>query len=345
MYYNIMGKNIKMLNKSNSEFPKIKMDNFCKYNNRLFKKIYLFLKDRKNIIILMEQLRILSHPKSQEIILKEIKKNKKSIQTILENFKIVMDFYKSNNKILKSEIGHFILYYEYNLSKIKIKNDKDYIIFITKIINYPKLISLLKEIFYILSDYRLCIYYMTPNIKFRNTNKETIDEFIKKFNNNQEMLFSIVSGYYPKDNSPWGHYYTAAYSSYETLNILKKYYNDPLKSLKIEFKYKKKSSKSQIIRKLSELYNVKLNKIEKIFNVTNYIILMKKLKYDMHEVICSIFNIIYPNHTLKNIEKSYIIDTRKLFKQKNHYKLGTKIFILVNDGYITNVNCFENFSF
>ena len=39
---------------------------------------------------------------------------------------------------------------------------------------------------------------------------------------------------------------------------------------------------------------------------------MKKLKYDMHEVICSIFNIIYPNHTLKNIEKSLLLLSQNL---------------------------------
>lgn len=339
-----MGKNIKN-NNSNNKFPKMKLDNFCVSHNRLFKKIHLFLNNRRNTTILMNQLRILVHPKTQDIVLKEIGKNKESIYSILKNFNIVMDFYKSNNLILKSEIGHFILYYEYNLSKIKVRNEKDYLLFFNKIINYPKLISLLREIFYILSDNRLCLYYMTPNIKFRNTNKSTIDEFIKKFNNNQEMLFSIVSGYYPKDNSPWGFYYTASYSSYETLNILKKYYKDPLKILKIDFKYKKKSTNSQILKKLSELYNIKLNKVEKIFNITNYILFMKKLKYDLHEVICPIFKIIYPDHTLNKIKNSYIINNVKLFKQKNNFKLGVKIFILVNEGYITNVNCFENFVF
>lgn len=325
------------------KFPKLKIDNFCEENNKLFKKIYLFLNSPKNIIILMNSLKILTHPKVQKAIVKEIKNNKESIYQILEDFNTIMDFYKSNNLILKSEVGHFILYYEYNLKKIKIKNDKDYLIFFNKIINYPKLISLLKEIFYILSDFRLCIYFMTPNIKFRNTSKDNVHEFVKKFNTNHNMLYSIVSGFYPGDNSPWGKYYTSCYACFESLTILKKYYKDPLKAMKIDFKYKKKNNNKQIIKKLSDIYNIKLNKIEKIFNVTNYIILMKKMKYDMHEVVCSIFNAIYQDHVLKNIKNSYIIDNVKIFKQKNHYKLGTKIFILVNDGYISNVNCFENF--
>ena len=71
---------------------------------------------------------------------------------------------------------------------------------------------------------------------------------------------------------------------------------------------------------------------------------MKKLKYDMHEVVNSIFDIIYEGNTLKNIENSELISTIKLFKQKKNYELRIKIYILVNDNYISNVNCFENFS-
>jgi len=71
---------------------------------------------------------------------------------------------------------------------------------------------------------------------------------------------------------------------------------------------------------------------------------MKKLKYDMHEVVNSIFDIIYEGNTLKNIENSELISSIKLFKQKKNYELGTKIYILVHDNFISNVNCFENFS-
>ena len=184
---------------------------------------------------------------------------------------------------------------------------------------------------------------MTPNIKFRNTSKSNVDEFVKKFNNNQNMLFSIISGYYPKDNSPWGLHYTGAFACFESLIILKKYYKEPLVPLKIQFKYSKKNNEKQIMKKMSNLYNIKLNRNEKIITITNFIILMKKLKYCMHEVVDSIFNMIYNKFTLKNVHKCYVNTPIKLFNQKKNYDLGVKIFILVNDGFITNVNCFENF--
>lgn len=330
-------------NTKNGKINKINMDNFCEENNILFNKIYKFLNNPKNTIILMNSLKIFFHPKSKPILLKEIKNNKNKINSIIKNFHIVIDYYKNNNLVLKSKVGHFILYYEHKLKNIKVKNDEDYLIFMLNILNYPNLISLLKEIFYVLSDYRSCIYFMTPNIKFRNTNKETINEFVTKFRNNQNMCFSIISGYYPNDNSPWGYYYTGAYSAFESLNILSKYYQNPLKDLKIDFKYKKKNNKQQIIKKISNIYNIKLKKMEKIINITNFIILMKKLKYDMHEVVNSVFNIIYEGASFKNIHKCYVINGIKIFNQKKNYELGIKIYILVNDGYITNVNCFENF--
>ena len=148
-----------------------------------------------NIIILMKMFKMLEHPKVQQIVLKEIKNNKNKIESILNDFNVIMDFYKTNNQLLKSEIGHFILYYEYNFTKTKIKTDKDYLLFIKKIINYPKLISLLREIFYILSDYRLCIYYSTPNIDFKILLNQ-LWIILLKFKTNQVILFSTISRIY-----------------------------------------------------------------------------------------------------------------------------------------------------
>ena len=184
---------------------------------------------------------------------------------------------------------------------------------------------------------------MTPHIKFRNTDKETIDEFVKKFNNNQSMCFSILSGYYPNDKSPWGIHYNGAYACLESLIILNKYYTYPLKALKIDFKYKKKNNKNEILKKLSDIYNIKLNKQDKIVNVTSFIIYMKKLKYNMHDVVNSIFKVIYEGSTFNNIHKCYIVNSTKIYDQQKNYNLGVKIFILINNNYITNVNCFENF--
>jgi len=38
------------------------------------------------------------------------------------------------------------------------------------------------------------------------------------------------------------------------------------------------------------------------------------------------------------------VDGVKIFNQKKNYELGVKIYILVSNNYISNVNCFENFT-
>mgnify|MGYP007000339660 len=68
---------------------------------------------------------MLSHPKVQPVLLKEIKNNKENIEKIIQNFRIVSQYYKDNNLVLKSKVGHFILYIEHNISRIKNYNEKN----------------------------------------------------------------------------------------------------------------------------------------------------------------------------------------------------------------------------
>ena len=319
---------------------------FCEEHNDLFKKIYIFLNNPKKMHITMHMLNILHHPKAKPIILKQLKMHKKEIHSILDNFRIIMSFYKDNNKILKSEIGHFILYYDYHLSKVHIKKDSDYLNFFYTLLAYPKLFSLLKDIFYILSDYRACLYFASPKIQFHNTHIDIINPIIEKFNTNQNMLFSMISGYYPGSDCPWGSpFYTGAFACYESLFILTKYYSDPFNPLKIEFKYKKQYSHTIILKRMNDLYNIKLNQKQKILNMTQFILFMKKLDYDLYQVIDSIFEMIYEKPTFKNIQDCYILDAKKIYHQKKNYELGVKIYILVSKGYVNTINCFENFRF
>ena len=148
---NKVGLNKKVINRRRNEIEikDIDMDNFCEENNKLFKNISVFLDNPRNIIILMNQVKVFLSPKGKKIIISELQKNKEKIDKIIKNCKVVINYYKMNDEILKSEVGHFILYCEHNLDKIRIKNESDYIRFIENIINYPKLITLLKEIFYI----------------------------------------------------------------------------------------------------------------------------------------------------------------------------------------------------
>jgi len=93
-------------------------------------------------------IRLLHHPKAKPLVLKQLKEHKSVIKKMLENFRVILSFYKENNKILKSEIGHFIMYYEYHLSKTKMNCNNDNLqFFYTLLAITQKLFSLLKTYF------------------------------------------------------------------------------------------------------------------------------------------------------------------------------------------------------
>jgi hypothetical protein len=82
-----------------------------------------------------------------------------------------------------------------------------------KLIFYENCISVLKECFYIFSEYRACIYFMTPSINFNNTKKNIIENVIISFRDNINTLNQIISKIYLGDKNPWGSiYYSTAYS-------------------------------------------------------------------------------------------------------------------------------------
>ena len=330
--------------KNKSTIKKI-TNNFCETHHKLFKKMYLFINNPNNLKMTMDILIMLHHPKMHQVILEKLKENKEEIKSIFDNFNIIMNYYKVNHELLKTELGHFILYYDNELKKIKLRNDRKYLEFFYKIMGYPKLFSLMKELLYILSDYRSCIYFMTPSIQFQNTDIKTIDSIISKFHTNQKILFSMISKSYPQDNCPWGSpIYTGAYACFLSLMILNKYYRDPIKKLKIIFQYKKQYSKTQILKKIEHIYKVKLNQTKKIINVTQFIILLKKMGYDLYSVIDLVFELIFEKPIFKNIQECYIINGKKIYHQKKNYEFGIKIYILVSKGFITNTNCFEHFN-
>ena len=66
-------------------------------------------------------------------------------------------------------------------------------------------IFILKEILYICSDYRACIYFMTPSINFENykrTKKEVVKDVVLKFRCNINTLNQIISHIYVGYKNP-----------------------------------------------------------------------------------------------------------------------------------------------
>ena len=336
---------------------KFKIENFCEEHNVKFKKYYLFLNSPLGYQLTLQYLNYLHTDRLKQFIYKLIEKNHSLVIDNLNKIDIVIFFYKQNNLINKSEIGKFFSFYEKSREKINIKKNKDLFELFYKLISYKGCIDLLKECFYIFSDYRACIYFMTPSINFNHysvKNKRLMKLLIHNFKDNLNTLKQIVSHVYIGDVTPWkSKLYSSAYSMYETLMIFKLYFKNPLKELDIKFTVKKMCNKKNIIKNLCENYH-KLkfknstidNKIDKkhINNVSQFILILKRLGYDLWFVIYLVFDTIYEKYKLSGIPNSILFTHDKINLQLKNNELGVLCFILNENGFITNSNVYNNFN-
>jgi hypothetical protein len=323
------------------------IENFCRDHHIEFKKYYNYLNNPFYLGILSKCLEYIDDKRVKDKIYKMIVDNHTVVIDKLDKIDTIIHFYKQNNLINKSEIGNFFKFYEIHRKKTNVKNNKDLLKLFYTLIKYPKCIAVLKECFYIFSDYRACIYFMTPSINFYDTTKPIIDKVVLNFRDNLNTLSQIISKTYIGDKNPWGRMYSTAYATFETFIILNKYYKDPLKKLKIDFKVNKRCNKNKILHNL--LINYKKNRltnhdIKKINNVSDFILKMKRFGYDLWFVIPLVFNTIYTDYHLNGIMESDLISYEKIYFQKMNNKIAIMAYILTNDGFITNTNIFKNFN-
>lgn len=335
----------------------INIADFCNdnINNKKYKKYYDFLNKPQNIFITSQFMRFLYTETIKNKLSNLIKENKNKIKKNIENAKIIIDFYDKNKNIRNSPIGQFFQYFKNKILHIKLTDDKQLLTLFYELIEYPSLLSILKECFYIFSNYRACLYFMTPNINFRTCSKDKIDMYIKYFASNQNTLTSLISKIYIGDKNPWGSpYYSTAIAMFETLNIISTHYETKnyniLKKIKISTNIKliHKTKKAQIDALLKKFDMNKINKKDNIknedlFNVSQLIIILKKMGYDIWFVIPLIFDTLY-KYDFIGIQESNIIGYQKIYHQKMNLKIGVMIYILVLDGFITNMHIFNNFN-
>jgi len=334
-----------------------KIENFCEEHNEEFKRYYNFLNNPVNSYITFYFISELRTEKIRKIIFEKIKNNKKYVQDKINKIDIIVKYYQENNLINKTEIGKFFTFYEKHIKTTNKNNVNSLYKLFYKLIEYDNVINILKECFYIFSNYRACIYYMTPSINFydtKKTKKDIVNKTIKAFKDNQNTLIQVISKIYIGEENPWGSiYYTTAYGMLETLMILDKYYKNPLKELDIEWKIIKETPKKDIIKSICDNYHKKkMKKIENdekmneknIHSVSHFIYILKRLGYDLWFTINVIFDGIYKKYILKGIDESLTINNHYIYLQKTNYELGTKIYILNKGNYISNMNIFQKFN-
>jgi len=325
----------------------MEMDSFCENYNEEFKLYYYYLNDPKYVNLFIQGISHLKHPRIVELLKRKIKENRKHILENIKKINTIIKYYKQNKFISNSEMGTFFKYYESELKKVNYKKEEDILKLFYKLIYYPDIISALKEAFYIFSDYRACIYYMTPSIDFYNSKKEIVMKVVESFRDNLNTMNQIISRVYIGSSNPWGSiYYASAFSMYETLYILHLYFEDPLSLCNIHFTFKKRYKKDKDvllhIKEQSNKYNIYLH-TEPTFS--SILIAFKKKGYDLWFTIPFLFESIYSEYEFKNIPVALIFDSKKrISQQRNNNMLGVMIYILSINGYISNVNLLKRFN-
>lgn len=332
------------------------IENFCQNHNEEFSVYYNYLKNPIYEAIILKSIEYLEHPIIKQKLINMIDENHKLILEKIKTTSLIVSYYKQNNLISRSEIGKFFTFYEKELSKININKKPDLLKLFYKLIYYDKCISVLKECFYIFSNYRACIYFMTPSINFNfynKKNKKILDKVIVSFKDNLNTLSQVVSKSYFGDENPWAKYYSTAYSLFNTLLIMQKYYKDPLKKLDISFIVKKECNKKDIIKNLCKKYhNLKMQESDidnkfnskNINNISQFIVNVKRLGYDMWFVIPLVFETIYESYILENIQESIVFGTHNIHLQRKNHLLAIMCYILIKENYITNINILNRFN-
>ncbi len=333
-----------------------RLENFCEEHNAEFAVYYSYLKNPIYEGILIKCIEYLEHPRIKAKLESLIAENYKLILEKIKITSLIIEYYKQNNLIGRSEIGKFFTFYENELRKINPQKKSDLLKLFYKLVYYDKCISVIKECFYIFSNYRACIYFMTPSVNFNiitTNNKKILDKIVTQFKDNLNTLSQIISKNYFGDENPWAKHYSTAYGLFETLLILEKYYKDPLKKLDIKFIIKKKCLSKNIISEICKSYHTnkmrdsgideKIN-AKNINTIGQFIVNIKRIGYDLWYVIPLIFNSIYQSYSLEGIQESNVFGTHRIHLQKTNHSLAVMCYILIRDEHIQNVNILNRFN-
>ncbi len=356
-------KNSKKLktNKNNKtqKTSKFSIADFCDVQGQEFKKYYEYLNNPVIVQMCVSIIPQLMTEKVQLFLLEKIKSNKEVLIDKMRKVDVIISFYEMNDDIKYSEIGQFFTFYQRIKSEMKITETSSpdkLLSFFNELILYTKVLSVLKECFYIFSDKRSCVYYLTPGINFSDPTsekKKSLERVVKHFKNNMSMMTQLISKTYQFNDNPWGSkYYSSAYATFDTFQILKKYFKDPFREcdLKVNTSLRKFSSKEKQVEYLCKMYhefkfsnsqyNEQINH-KHIQNTTHFLIALKKLGYDLWFILPLMMDSLYESYEIDNITFPIHHCDKYIHLQSNNFKIRIMAYLLVRDGFITNTNIFR----
>lgn len=323
---------------------------FCDKNIRLIIGAYKLFQNPWSEYYFYNSIFNLKTTNTKKELKKYIKKNWKEIKNHVKLTKNICIRIKENKQLERTSVGFFTAMIEKHL--IKIKSANSFVTELYKILEYPHLYNAVKDLLFILSNNKRCKYLVNPQINHQSLKKKELNDIINTYGQQLNTLKEIITGVYPGEINDWGHRdYATAYSMYKTLMIMDKFYNNPLLKLNIKIKIIKKTLKKNIGYTLLKNYQLKkytnknlITKKDNMQTVSEYIVKLKHLGYDLWFTIPLVFESIYPEYNITNVEIATVVGKNNRAYQRRNNLIGIMAYYLVLNGFITNIYLFRHFN-
>ena len=324
---------------------------FCNENYLFFQKNYNILNDTKiemNFYRLIYSLDEKKHKILDEILLEKIRQNWNAVQHYLVLLKSTFKQIKSAGNLEGFQIEHLMK--DFKVAEKNIKTPKTFLKYVKALIYRKNLYNEVKELLLILSNKYTCELILNKNLKKEKCSKKYIEKVIKLANGHFDILCKLL---YPKTTSLKNGFgkeeYNTVYKFFRCLRLMEKHEIDPIKALKI--KVPKKPTNKDVSRVLDELevnYIIESgndfdDKPETVNGISEYILLMKRRGHSLWYTINYIWKHLYGKEPEGDICNANVVSNYEIEMQKGGYKTTIKLFVLCRDGFISNINIFQEF--
>ena len=319
-------------------------DKNCDYFNELYKK----LNNSNNEILFYKLSSESLDNATKKKLINMVKTNWDDIKFYLNKINEVAIYLQNNKNFEGTEFMELIN--EIIESYKKIKTVNSFMKIASKIIQKRNIYILVKQFVYILCNKKRCKFLVESDLRSKQLNKSYIRDIIDIVGTNINLVKMFIFNKYEGNHNKWSHkQYESAYEMFKTLLIIEKYYEHPLKLLKIKYSLSKPYPLDKILENLEINYVIETKKNnlnqKNIKTISEFIILMKQSGFDLWFTIDFIMKNIYSQYSIENtnIKNFNIEGNSNVENQKNNNLLAIKIYLLCKKGFITNSNIFQNF--
>ena len=230
-------------------------DKNCDYFNDLYKK----LNNSNNEILFYKLSSESLDNATKKNLVNMVKTNWDDIKFYLDKINEVAIYLQNNKNFEGTEFMELIN--EIIESYKKIKTVNSFMKIASKIIQRRNIYILVKQFVYILCNKKRCKFLVESDLRSKKLNKNYIRDIIDIVGTNINLVKMFIFNKYEGNHNKWSHkQYESAYEMFKTLLIIEKYYEHPLKLLKIKYNLSKPYPLDKILENLEINYVIETKK-------------------------------------------------------------------------------------